>query len=98
MSKNNWRSEDYKIYVFVCGNPVKSHLITTVQIDNGIVPKEMPCFGKGCKHVSKMSLPKDRPVPPMIPYPSIEWRKDENNKTLLPWPLSTPENQWKRFK
>ena len=89
--KKDWREKAYQLAIFVCA---KGHLSTTVKINTGTIPEIMPCLKDGCRLKSKKSMPKDRPVPPMIPYPLLEWRKEENNRTLLPWPLSTPESQW----
>jgi hypothetical protein len=96
--KESWRKKDYIIGVYVCNARPKAHLFTAVAIDEGHMPKTMICFGKGCRCNATLKLPKDRPVPPFIPKPSIEWRRADGNKNLIPWPLTTKQDKWRKFK
>ena len=98
MKKEKWREENYVFAVFVCENKEKACVYNTVKVDKGMIPKEMPCIGNDCNCKAFMRMPKDRPVPPIIKKPCLEWRKDKNSKTLLPWPLTSPEKEWLQHK
>lgn len=70
-AKKNWRNENWLINVYTC--PAK-HYTTTVDIHEGVTPFIIEC--PQCYRAATSAMyPRIRPVPELIPKPTIEWYK-----------------------
>ena len=90
---DSWRNGNYPIAVGVSHYSGKAHIFTSIIIDEGELPDPFFCL-QDPEKPAKLYVPKDRPVPPNIPAPTIEWRKVGNNPVLVPMPITTPEADW----
>tara|TARA_R100000655_G_scaffold14219_1_gene31792 strand:+ start:1125 stop:1718 length:594 start_codon:yes stop_codon:yes gene_type:complete len=93
----DWRNHNYPLAIITSnhGNG-KAHIFTSVILDEGELPDPMFCLADP-NYPAKILTPKDRPVPPGIPKPSIEWRKVGDNPILVPMPITTHEADWPTY-